>query len=510
MTIDFNQQLQKVGEFGVVEQIQQSIALISGLPGAKLHELVVFETGQLGEVFLVDRNHSEILILSKEPVRIGTRLTRTDTPLSVPVGKELLGKIMDPLGRPFSEKGRFTPPVERRVIDSAPPLMASRATIKTPLVTGVTVVDMMLPLGRGQRELVIGDKKTGKTAFVMATIKSQVKLGTVCIYAAVGKKKTDIKQVQEFLQREGISEYVVIVATTSYDSPSLIYQAPYAAMTIAEYFCDQGNHVLLVLDDLSAHAKYYREISLLAKRFPGRDAYPGDIFYTHGRLMERAGNYKRTAGESSITCLPLVEIVEGDFTGYIATNLMGMTDGHLYFDSNVFYKGRRPALNIPLSVTRVGRQAQTPLMRNINRELTTFLAEYEKVQGLAQFGAELTGEARKKLDVGDAVYKVFEQPANVVIPLEVQLLMFGLAWLNYLDDNTDRVASCRTNLIQSYANPQARRFLETLSKHEKLDEFTSEIKKYQQQVFGLAKMVLPQQNTVPAAPVQQPPPVAAS
>lgn len=512
MTINFESQLKKIGEFGVVEQIQQSLALITGLPGAKMHELVVFESGQLGEIFLVDRGHCEVLVLSKEQLMLGTRITRTDTPLSVPVGKELLGQIMDPLGRPFSEGSKFTSPTERRIIDTPPPLMATRATIRSPLLSGVSVIDIMLPLGRGQRELVIGDKKSGKTAFVLQTIKNQIKLGTVCIYAAIGKKQTDIKFAQEFFKKESISESIIMVATTSNDSPSMIYQTPYSAMTIAEYFKDQGSHVLLILDDLSTHAKFYREISLLAKRFPGRDAYPGDIFYTHGRLLERAGNYKHTGGgECSITCLPVVEIVEGDFTGYIATNLMGMTDGHLYFDSNVFYKGRRPALNIPLSVTRVGRQAQTKLLRDINRELTSFLAEYEKLQSLAQFGAEMTQEARQKLTTGDILYKIFEQPSTMVIPIEIQLVLFSLAWLNLIEAKTDQIASCRLSFLQSYANPQARKFLEQLTKQDKLVDFVENVKKYKQQVFKLGN-ITPPQPKAPVVPTPNPipPPVASS
>jgi F-type H+/Na+-transporting ATPase subunit alpha len=513
MTTDFKLYLQKVGEFGVVEQLQQSLALVSGLPGARLHELVIFETGQLGEIFLVDRNHCEVLVLSKEQLKLGTRVTRTDEAVSVPVGKELLGKLVDPLGRLFTPDNSYKMPQEKRVIDSAPPLMASRATIKSPLISGVSVVDMMLPLGKGQRELVIGDKKTGKTAFALAAIKSQVKLGTVCIYAAVGKKKTDIKSVQEFMERESISERVIIIATTSYDSPSLIYQTPYAAMTVSEYFKDQGMDVLLIIDDLSTHSKFYREISLLAKRFPGRDAYPGDIFYTHGRLMERAGNYKHAKGQVSITCLPIVEIVEGDFTGYIATNLMGMTDGHLYFDSNVFYKGRRPALNIPLSVTRVGRQAQTHLQRNINTELTSFLSEYEKVQSLAQFGAELTPDARQKLMTGDTIYKIFEQPGNMVVPIEIQLIMFGLSWTNFIEPDADKVTSYRNNFMQHYANPAVRKFYEEIIKVEKLDAFAENVKKYKAQLFNLGNIVPPApqvsvQSVAPPAQVSQVPVVS--
>jgi F-type H+/Na+-transporting ATPase subunit alpha len=504
----FEEQMQEIGEWGVVEQVLQTIALVSGIPGARIHELIAFENGAIGEVFLVDRDNVEVLILTKEPIRPGMKVTRTGQSISVPVGPELFGQIIDPLGNPVSNAAGYKRPTEERKIDVRPPSMATRKPIDTPMLTGVMVIDMMMPLGKGQRELIIGDRKTGKSSFLMAALKSQVKLGAVGIYAAIGRKKSDIKIVQDFINKEGIADKIIMVATTSNDSPSLIYQTPYAAMTIAEYMMEQGNDVLLVMDDLSTHGRFYREISLLAKRFPGREAYPGDIFYTHAKLVERAGNYKRKDGTAlSITTLPIVEIVEGDFTGYIATNLMGMTDGHIFFDQNVYYKGRRPAVNLPLSVTRVGRQAQTKLMRNINREVTRFLASYEKMQSLAQFGAELTADVRQKIKTGDVLYKLFEQPASMVIPLDVQIILFGMAWTRVFDDHMEHIPSYRQRLIDAYEDADYKAFMQEVVNTVEFEDLISNIEANNESILQICEHE-PESTSVTAAhakeTIQQP------
>lgn len=457
---DFNFLLETIGEFGIVVQVRYPIVIVSGLPHVRLHELVVFETGEKGEVFLVERSQVQILILSKEAIKPGTRVARTNQFFMVPVGDALLGEIIDPLGDPISEKGKKIKTSEKREIDISPLGIGAREKIKNPFQTGVMVVDTMIPLGKGQKELIIGDRKTGKTSFLLTTIKNQVKQDTIAIYAAIAKKKSDIKKIHEFFIKEGIADKTVILATTSYDSPSLIFLTPYSAMTVAEYFRDQGKDVLLILDDLSTHAKFYREVSLLAKRFPGRDSYPGDIFYVHSRLLERTGNFKhKTKGEVSITALPVVEIVEGDFTGYIATNLMGMTDGHIYFDSNVYYQGRRPAVNVSLSVTRVGKQVSSNVFKSINRELSTLFALYEKMQNLSHFGAELTDSVRHVLRTGETFYKFFDQPYTLTVPQEVQLAVIAMIWLRFFEDNAiETITKTRDALVQAYED----------KKHEKL------------------------------------------
>lgn len=434
MDKQYDEYLKKTGEYGVVYHVSHPIVFIDGLPRVKTHEVIMFENGAKAEVFAINRGKIEARVFTHEPIKVGTKVTRSDEMLSLPVGPELLGHTITPLGDLLDPSIKFTPPKTLRDLDSKPIGISGRQKIQTQLATGISLIDLLIPLGRGQRELIIGDRKTGKTSVLMTTIKKQVGEGVVAIYAAIAKKKSDIKKMQEFFESEKIMDKVIIVASSSYDSPSLIYQTPYAAMAIAEYFRDQGQHTLLILDDLSTHAKFYRELSLLARRFPGRDSYPGDIFYVHSKLLERAGNFKHpVVGEVSITCLPVVDIVEGDLTGYVSTNIMGITDGHIYLDSNLYYQGMRPAVNIPLSVTRVGRQTLDKLSREINKMLTSFLAQYVKLQNISHFGQELTEDVKKNLRLGEMVYKFFNQPYQETVPLTVQLIILSMIMQDMFD-----------------------------------------------------------------------------
>ncbi len=451
--MDFNKLMIENGEFGIVQNVRYPIVVATGLPGARLSEIVLFETGEIGQVFILEKDLAEILVFSKNPVKVGTKIIRLNRFVAVPVGDELLGGMIDPLGNRISKEDAPLTISKGREIDVPPLGLSSRARVKRPFLTGVSIIDTMVPLGMGQKELVLGDRKSGKTSFLLSTIKNQVKLGSIAIYAGIGKRKSDIKKVEDFFAEEGIIDSTIIVATTPYDSPSLIYTTPYSAITIAEYFRDKGRDVLVVLDDLSTHARAYLEISLLAKRFPGRDSYPGDIFHTHARIMERAGNFKLENGqEASITVLPVAEVVEGDLTGYITTNLMSMTDGHIFFDSNIYYEGRRPAVNIPLSVTRVGRQAQTSLLRNINREIGAFLTLYERVQNLSHFGAELNATVKETISTGESVYRFFNQHFNISIPVQVQVVMFSLIWLNFIDRSDAGLEKAKQKLVEAYSN----------------------------------------------------------
>lgn len=477
----YEQQLHDIKEFGIIESIVHPIAFVAGLPGASLNELIMFESGDLGQVFLMEENLVHVLVFSSTPLRVGGKCTRTNKFPGIPVGDELFGKVIDPLGNPFSASETYVRPKEVRELEVHPLGIGARSRIKAPFLTGVTIVDMMVPLGKGQKELIIGDRKTGKTSFLLTTIKNQVNLGSVAIYAAIGKKKADIKAILEYFKREGIENRVITIATSSYDSPSLIFLTPYAGATLAEYFRDKGEDVVLVMDDLSTHSKFYREISLLAKRFPGRDSYPGDIFYTHARLLERAGNFKntKTGKDVSITMLPVVDIVEGDFTGFIATNLMGMTDGHIFFDSNAYYQGRRPAVNFSLSVTRVGRQATPKLLRSINRELTAFLTLYQRMQDLSHFGSELTDAVKQVLRTGDVIYKYFEQTDTVIVPPTVQLIMFAMLWLKLFDDTTlmENIEEYRNNLIIASAEPGNKEMFEKLTKVDVFNDLLGAVSK---------------------------------
>lgn len=481
--LNFSAQLDEIGEYGVVEEVHASLVVANGLPGVSINEIIIFETGQRGVAFVLERSRVQILVFSTQSIKVGTRVTRTKLYLNLPVGEELLGKIINPLGESFSEVPIQRPEKEQR-IDVEPQGMSTRANIKEPLRTGISVIDMMVPIGRGQKELILGDRKTGKTTILMQTIKNQVREGAIIVYGAIAKQKSDIKRLLQYLSDEKLSEHVCVVATSSDDSSSLIYLTPYSAVTLGEYFRDQGKHVVVILDDLSAHAKFYREISLLAQRFPGRESYPGDIFYTHARLMERAGNYKINGKEVSLTILPVVELVEGDFAGYIPTNIMSMTDGHLFFDSNEYNNGRRPALNISLSVTRVGRQTQTSLQRSITRELTAFLALYEKMQNLSHFGAELTDTVKQILITGSTVYDFFEQPVDQVVPTEVQLILFSMLWLKMFDNPTKlSINQYRLHMIEQLNNPENRTILMSMIATDNFNQLLNNVNQKRQQLL---------------------------
>lgn len=488
MDTAFNTFLQKTGEYGIVKQVSHPIVFIEGLPSVKTHEVILFEGGQKGEVFTINRGKIEARVFSHEPIKVGTKVTRTDELLSIPVGEELLGHTIDPLGDPLDPTITLVKPTTIRNIDNKPTGIAGRQKITKQLVTGVSLLDLMIPLGKGQRELIIGDRKTGKTSVLLTTIKKQAEEGMITVYAAIAKKKSDIKRLQEFFVQEKIMDKVIIVASSSYDSPSLIFQTPYSAMTIAEYYREKGQDCLLVLDDLTTHAKFYRELSLLARRFPGRDSYPGDIFYVHSKLLERAGNFKHpTAGEVSITCLPVVEIVEGDFTSYISTNIMGITDGHIYFDSNMYYKGMRPAVNIPLSVTRVGRQTLGKLNREINKELTAFLSQFDKLQNLSHFGQELTVEVKRSLARGEMVYEYFKQPYQLTIPLVAQLVILSMI-LQGIIYNKDMMEKVRVKLSAAYSRPEVKTLLDEFTKVSDVKSFNDNVLKNKDKILDACEL----------------------
>jgi len=448
---NFKYYLDLTSEIGFVEEASNAIVHLSGLPKVKINEIVVFETGKIGMVLSFTSKIVEVLVFSKESISHGTKVVRTNEFLQVPVGTELFGRVIDPLGNPLTTMSSYKKPEKLRGINSLPPGILARKTITRQLETGIPAVDLVMPLGFGQRELVIGDRKTGKTNFLMQTILTQVKQKRICIYAAIGKKKLDIKDAEDFFKKNKIFDKIIIVATGFDDPIGLSFLVPFSAMTISEYFRDEGYDVLLALDDLTTHAKFYREISLLGKKFPGRSSYPGDIFYTHAKLLERAGNFVTEKGEKAITCLPVVETMQGDLSGYIQTNIMSMTDGHLYFDSDLFAKGRRPAINPFLSVTRVGKQTQSILKRDINREILSFLTIYDKMQNFSHFGAELSESSKVTLAVGEKVIKFLGQGPSVTMPINLQMLMFSMLWNNILQNrNIDPIGGDVNKIIETY------------------------------------------------------------
>ncbi len=428
----FQEYLDSLGEYGVVTEVNHPLVVAEGLPSVKPDELILFEDGAVGQVFSMNETTTTILSFSKKPSLTGTKLTRTGEIITIPVGESLLGKAINPLGELLNKDYSPITSKEFRPLHTEPPGISARAKIKQPLHTGTSIVDMLIPMGKGQRELIIGDRKSGKTSFLLDTLTQQIEQGTIVIYAAIGKKRSDLKDLESVLFKKMHANNVVLVATSSYDSPSLIFLTPYAAMTIAEYFKDQGKDTLVIFDDLSTHAKFYREISLVAKNFPGRDSYPGDIFYTHAKLLERAGNFLVKGKEVAISCLPVVETIEGDVTGYIVTNIMSMTDGHIFFDTNILYQGRRPAINSTLSVTRVGKQVHSDLERSLNRELLALLTLYEKTQNISHFGAEMNEQMKQVMEGGEKFYRFFTQSPGELLPQEVQLLMLAMLWIDVI------------------------------------------------------------------------------
>jgi F-type H+-transporting ATPase subunit alpha len=439
-------------EVGFVEASNHSIVYASGLPQATLQEIIMFETGEFGMVISLSHDQVEILLFSKYAIKAGTRVTRTGAKQEVPVGFELLGQTIDAFGRPLEVGKTIEKPRISRPIDIDPSGINTRKRIAAPFETGVTMVDLLVPLGKGQRQLVIGNRKTGKTSFLYQTILKQAKLGTICIYAGIGRKKTDIKKIENYFKASGIIDNTIILASSSEDPSGITFLTPFAAMTLAEYFRDEGHDVLLVLDDLFMHAKVYREIMLIGRRFPGRNAYPADIFYTHARLLERAGNFTLANGsEHAITCLPVVESVEGDIAGFIQTNLMSMTDGHIYFDVDMFAKGNRPAINPFVSVSRVGRQTQTPLRLSLHRELVSFLTLHQRLENFSHFSAEAGAGIKKTMAVADRIFAYFTQGANDVKTLDLQIVIFGLIWIDLWQDK-DAMERDILTITHSYDN----------------------------------------------------------
>ena len=447
----YEQYLKKTGEFGFVREVSSQILFIEGLPNIPINELVCFEDDSFGVVTSLSPKYVEVLSLSEGTVSVGSKVTRSLEFLYLPVGDGFLGNSIDALGNPLYDNVPITDVSDHRLLDSVASGISNRVKITEPLETGVTSVDLMVPLGKGQRELIIGDRKIGKTAFLFQTMLSQAKKGTIVIYAAIGKQRVAIKQIEYFVEKAKIKDKVVIVASSASDPLGYIYLSPYAAMTMAEYFRDTGRDVLLILDDLTTHARYYREMSLIARKFPGREAYPGDIFYAHARLLERGGLFKVGNSNVAITCLPVAETVEGDISGYIQTNLMSITDGHVFFDSDLFKQGHRPPINYFMSVTRVGRQTQSKLRWGANRELISFFTLFNKTQNFVHFGAELNEGIKFTLQMGEKLSLFFNQSMGEIVPLKIQILFYGLIWVDVFGpDEFDKLISLMTKASTLY------------------------------------------------------------
>ena len=425
---------QTSAEGGVVISSADGIVQVEGMDKAVYGEIVTFENGAKGMVESVDPGKLGIMLFDgAETVGVGTLVTRSGKRAGIPVGDGFLGRVIDPLGEPIDGKGPVNAEGYNPIEKQAPGIL-ERQSVNTPLHTGILAIDSMFPIGRGQRELIIGDRQTGKTSIATDAILNQKDTGVLCIYVAIGQKASSIARVAEDLKKHGAMSYTTIVAATASDSAPLQYIAPYAGTALAEYFMSKGKSVLIVYDALSKHAVAYRAISLLLRRSPGREAYPGDVFYLHSRLLERSCRMRDDLGGGSITALPIVETQAGDVSAYIPTNVISITDGQIFLESALFNAGNRPAVNVGLSVSRVGGAAQTKAMKKANSNLRIELAQYKDMESFAQFSSDLDAETRRQLEHGKALTEMLKQPLYQPKSDAEQVVVLTLASHGMLDD----------------------------------------------------------------------------
>jgi F-type H+-transporting ATPase subunit alpha len=422
-----------VGEVGMVKFIGHGIARIHGLPGIQLDELIRFPGGKLGIAFNLDEDEVGCVLLNKsEDIRAGTEVHRTGRLLDIPVGRNLLGRVISPTGQPMDGKGSLRA-TERWPVEREAAAIMDRSPVVVPLQTGIKVIDALIPIGRGQRELIIGDRQTGKSALALDTIINQKGKDVLCVYCAIGQRSSAVAQFVADLDRYGARAYSIVVVANADEPAGLQYIAPYAATTIAEWFMEKGRDVLIVYDDLTRHAVSYRELSLLLRRPPGREAFPGDIFYIHSRLLERATNMREDLGGGSITALPIAETEAQNVSAYIPTNLISITDGQVYLSPDLFQRGILPAVDAGRSVSRVGGKTQLPAYRQVAGDLGLSYAQFEELETFARFGTRLDEETQQTLARGERVREVLRQPQYRPVPVAEQIAVFYAVTSGYLD-----------------------------------------------------------------------------
>ncbi|MGI6160014.1 MAG: F0F1 ATP synthase subunit alpha [Limnochordia bacterium] len=429
---EFETELQ-VEDLGSVLMVGDGIARVYGLEKALAGELLEFPQGTYGMVLNLEQDNIGVVILGPyEHIKEGDPVKRTGRVVQVPVGEAMIGRIVNPLGQPLDGKGPINTE-NWRPIEARAPGVVDRVSVHQPLQTGLKSIDSLVPIGRGQRELIIGDRQTGKTAIAVDTILNQKGEDVICIYVAIGQKASTVAGVVDTLVKHGAMDYTIVVSATASEPSPLLYIAPYAGVAMAEEFMYQGKDVLIVYDDLSKHAAAYREMSLLLRRPPGREAFPGDIFYIHSRLLERAAKLNDELGGGSITALPIIETQAGDISAYIPTNVISITDGQIYLESDLFYSGIRPAISVGRSVSRVGGAAQVPMMRKVAGSLRLDLSQYRELAAFAQFGSDLDRQTQALLARGERMYEVLKQEQYKPMPVEEQAVSLYVAVNGYLD-----------------------------------------------------------------------------
>ena len=423
-----------VNETGKVISVADGVANVYGLKNVMAGEMVEFENGEKGMALNLEESSVGIVILGKtDGIKEGSSVKRLAKLLRVPVGDALIGRVVNSLGEPIDAKGPIEASETRFVEEKAKGIMA-RKSVNEPLQTGIKAIDALVPIGRGQRELIIGDRQTGKTTVAIDTIINQKGQDVICIYVAIGQKQSTVAQVVKKLEEYGAMEYTIVVNAGASDAAALQYLAPYAGVTMGEYFRDNSRHALIIYDDLSKHAVAYREMSLILRRPPGREAYPGDVFYLHSRLLERASKLNDKLGAGSLTALPIIETQAGDVSAYIPTNVISITDGQIFLESDLFNSGIRPAINVGLSVSRVGGAAQIKATKQVSGTLRLDLAQYRELQAFAQFASDLDESSRKQLERGQRMVEVLKQPPYSPLAVEKQVVIIFAGTKGYLDD----------------------------------------------------------------------------
>jgi F-type H+-transporting ATPase subunit alpha len=464
----------KTVDVGTVLQVGDGIARLSGLPNARAAELVEFDNGTLGIVFNLEAENVGVIIMGESTgIAEGQTVRGTGRIVSVPVGEGMIGRVINAVGQPVDGKG----PIKSdkfRPIERIAPNVVSRKSVDTPVQTGIKAIDAMIPIGRGQRELIIGDRQTGKTALAIDAIINQRGGDLICIYVAIGQRQSQVAQVIATLEKHGAMAHTVVVAATASEPAALQYIAPYAGCAIGEEFMEQGKDALIIYDDLSKHAQAYRQVSLLLRRPPGREAYPGDVFYLHSRLLERAARMAPAFGGGSLTALPIIETQAGDISAYIPTNVISITDGQIFLESDLFYAGIRPAVNPGLSVSRVGGAAQTRAMKQVAGKMKLELAQFRELAAFAQFGSDLDPATQRQLDRGQRITEILKQPQYQPVALEKQVMVFYAVTNNYLDKvPQDKVKAWEEAFVR-YMDASHPNIGRAIAAAKKLDDTTTE------------------------------------
>jgi F-type H+-transporting ATPase subunit alpha len=468
---------------GTVREISDGVAKIEGLSELAYNEMIEFSTGAIGLALNLEETEVGAIVLGEyNDIKEGDEVKATGKLLQVPAGKAMLGRVVDALGNPIDEKGPITTDTYNPVEKMAPGIIA-RKSVDQPVQTGIMAIDAMIPVGRGQRELIIGDRSTGKTTVAIDTIINQAKLNKAneanpdpdfrpiySIYVVVGQKRANLARIVATLEETGALEYTIVVAATASDSATAQYLAPFSGAAMGEYFLENGMDALIVYDDLSKHAAAYRQISLVLKRPSGREAYPGDVFYLHSRLLERSARVNETAGGGSMTAFPIIETQSGDVSAYIPTNVISITDGQIFLEGDLFYQGIRPAINVGISVSRVGSAAQTKAGKKVAGKVKLELAQYRELQAFAQFASDLDAETKARLDRGARIVEVFKQPQYNPMPLEEQVMIMWSVQNGYFDDvEVEKVKDFQNGLVE-FLNTRKEAMMKEIADKKALDD----------------------------------------